>query len=68
VHTFEVGDLVCLRLQLYRKESINKNGTEKLKPRFYGSYRVKIKVGEVAYELELPRRSKIHNIFHVSCL
>jgi hypothetical protein len=66
--TFEVGDLVYLRLQLYRKATIKKNGTEKLKPHFYGSYKVKRKVGTIAYELELPQERKIHNVFHVSCL
>jgi hypothetical protein len=31
-------------------------------------YRIMHRVGEVAYELELPEGSKIHNVFHMSCL
>ena len=65
---FEVGDLVYLRLQPYRQPSLKQKGAEKLKPRFYGPYRVIRRIGQVAYELELPQGSKIHNTFHVSCL
>ena len=65
---FEVGDLVYLRLQPYRQSSLKQKGAEKLKPRFYGPYRVIRRIGQVAYELELPQGSKIHKIFHVSCL
>jgi hypothetical protein len=37
---FEVGDLVFLILQPYRQSSLKKSGAEKLKPRFYGPYRI----------------------------
>ena len=66
--TFQVNDLVYLRLQPYKQTSLKKNGAEKLKPRYYGPYKIVQKIGEVAYELELPEGSKIHNVFHVSCL
>jgi len=67
-HSFEVGYLVFLRLQPYRQSSMKKSGAKKLKPRFYGPYRIMCRVGEVSYELEIPEGSKIHNVFHVSCL
>jgi hypothetical protein len=66
--TFEVGDLVYLRLQPYRQASIKRSGAEKLQPRFFGPYRVNRRVGVVAYELDLSQGSKIHNVFHFSCL
>jgi hypothetical protein len=67
-HSFEVGDLVFLRLQPYRQSSLKRSGAEKLKPKFYGPYRVIRQIGEVEYELELPEGSKSHNVFHVSFL
>ena len=66
--TFQADDLVYLRFHPYKQTSLKRNGVEKLKPRYYGPYKVIQKIGEVAYELELPEGSKIHNVFHVSCL
>jgi len=66
--TFEVGDLVFVRLQPYRKSTLKRSGAKKLKPQFYGPYRIVRRVEEVAYELELPKGSRIHNVFHASCL
>ena len=47
---------------------MNTKGAEKIHPKFYGTYKISIKVGEVAYELDLPANNKIHNFFHVSFL
>lgn len=66
--SFEEGDMVFLRLQPYKQSTIKLSGAEKLKPRFYGPYKVLRRIGEVAFEVELPKNSKIHNILHVSLL
>ena len=63
-----MGDLVYLFLQPYKQSKLKEKGAEKLKPCFYGPYRVVKCIGKVANELELPKGRKIHNIFHVSCL
>eukprot|EP01018_Ginkgo_biloba_P018200 Gb_27104 [translate_table: standard] len=65
---FAVGDWVYLRLQPYKHASIKRGGKHKLSPKFYGPYKILRRVGEVAYVLELPKSSKIHNTFHVSSL
>lgn len=48
--------------------SLQKRNNQKLAPRYFGPYKITSKVGEVAYQLELPENTKIHNVFHVSCL
>jgi hypothetical protein len=67
--SFEVGDWVFLRLQPYKQMSLKQDKKDKkLSPKYYGPYKVLQKIGTIAYKLELPASSRVHSVFHVSCL
>jgi hypothetical protein len=65
---FEEGDHVYLKVSPLRgMRKFKVKG--KLSPRFIGPFRVFRRVGEMAYQLELPDNlSDVHNVFHVSQL
>ena len=67
--SFDVGDWIFLRLQQYKQISLKQaNKDSKLSPKYYGPYKVLQKIGTMAYKLQLPASSRVHLVFHVSCL
>jgi hypothetical protein len=64
-----VQDWVFLRIQPYKKMSLKQPKKEnKLAPKYYGPYKVFQRIGSMAYKLELTPSSRVHPLFHVSCL
>jgi hypothetical protein len=65
---FEEGDHVYLKMSPLRgMRRFKVKG--KLPPRFIGPFRAFRRIGEMAYQLELPDNlSDVHNVFHVSQL
>ena len=62
---FSSGDQVLLSTEhLNLKNAL----IRKLKKRFIGPFFVVRPVGQVAYELDLPQKWRIHKVFHVSLL
>lgn len=66
--SFEVGDVVYLKLQPYRHRLFTRFVNEKPSLWYYGHFPVITRVGSRAYRLQLPPGAKIHHVFHVSQL
>ena len=58
------GDWVLLNA----KHICTKRPTKKLAPKHYGPFKILDIIGSRSFRLELDKRWKIHNVFHVSLL
>ena len=60
--TFQVGDMVFLRLQPYKQSSLKLKGNQTPTPNISSTYTILQKIGSVAYKLALPPSSCIQQV------
>jgi hypothetical protein len=66
--SFNLGDLVFLKLQPYVQSSVACWASHKLAFKFFTPFQILERIGKVAYKLDLPPEAAVHPIFHVSQL
>lgn len=66
--TFEVGDLVYLRIKPYKQHTLTHMRLGKLLPKYYRPFPIEENIGTVTYRLSLPVEAKVHPVFHVCLL
>ena len=65
---YQVGDWALLRLRQRAASSIPQAVTGKLKPCYFGPYRIVELINDVAVCLALPPRARLHDVFHIGLL
>ena len=65
---FNIGDWVWLKLMTRTAVAISTIRKGKLAPKYFGPFQISECINSVAYRLNLPADTRIHNAFHVSML
>jgi hypothetical protein len=66
--SYKVDDWVLLRLRQRPVASLLQATSGKLKPRYFGPYRITEMINEVVVRLALPPQAHLHDVFHVGLL
>lgn len=62
---FQRGELVYVKLKMYRPVSVHRRASNKLTRLYFGPYHIIRRIGTIAYHVDLLESSRIHPLFHV---
>lgn len=64
----EEGALEYVKLRPYRQHIVLSRSSHKMSPRYAGIFVIIKRIGEVAYEVDLPRKQRSRGFFMYRCL